>query len=54
MPGQFRVKKLWLAKCTCLNVINFRATIYQIACKIKPLYLTHYDFYLTSNTTRVV
>jgi hypothetical protein len=19
MPGQFRVKKLWLAKCTCLN-----------------------------------
>jgi hypothetical protein len=19
MPGQFRVKKFWLAKCTCLN-----------------------------------
>ena len=23
MPGQFRVKKLWLAKCTCLNNIYF-------------------------------
>jgi hypothetical protein len=27
---------------------------YQIALKIKPLYLTHYAYYLTSNTTRVV
>ena len=27
---------------------------YQIAVKIKPLYLTHYTCYLTSNTTRVV
>ena len=27
---------------------------YQIAVKIKPLYLTHYACYLTSNTTRVV
>ena len=26
---------------------------YQIAVKIKPLYLTHYTYYLTSNTTRV-
>ena len=28
--------------------------MYQIAAKIKPLYLTHYTCYLTSNTTRVV
>ena len=27
---------------------------YQIAVKIKPLYLTYYTCYLTSNTTRVV
>jgi hypothetical protein len=27
---------------------------YHIAVKIKPLYLTHYACYLTSNTTRVV
>jgi hypothetical protein len=27
---------------------------YQIAVKIKLLYLTHYACYLTSNTTRVV
>jgi hypothetical protein len=27
---------------------------YQIAIKIKPLYLTHNTCYLTSNTTRVV
>ena len=27
---------------------------YQIAVKIKPLYLTHYTYYLTYNTTRVV
>ena len=27
---------------------------YQIAVKIKPLYLTHYVCYLTFNTTRVV
>ena len=27
---------------------------YQIAVKIKPLYLTHSSCYLTSNTTRVV
>ena len=27
---------------------------YQNAVKIKPLYLTHYACYLTSNTTRVV
>jgi hypothetical protein len=27
---------------------------YQIVVKIKPLYLTHYTYYLTFNTTRVV
>jgi hypothetical protein len=27
---------------------------YQIALKIKPLYLTHNTCYMTSNTTRVV
>ena len=27
---------------------------YQIAVKIKLLYLTHYAYYLTSNTTRVL
>jgi hypothetical protein len=38
--------------CTCSYYYFSRH--YQIAVKIKPLYLTHYAFYLTSNTTRVV
>jgi hypothetical protein len=28
--------------------------VYQIAVKIKPLYLTHNTYYFTSNTTRIV
>jgi hypothetical protein len=38
-----------------VHIITFRdTTTYQNAVKIKPLYLTHYACYLTSNTTRVV
>ena len=39
-----------------IRIITFRITThdYQIPFEIKPLYLTHYAFYLTSNTTRIV
>ena len=30
MPGQFRVKKLWLAKCTCLNVDTLDADVFYL------------------------
>jgi hypothetical protein len=50
---------------TCIEVLNVKVTMfiqlyyyfsrhYQIAVKIKPLYLTNNTRYLTSNTTRVV
>jgi hypothetical protein len=34
--------------------IRIPCTTYQISVKIKPLYLIHNTYYLTSNTTRVV
>jgi hypothetical protein len=37
----------------CCSYYHF-SRHYQIAVKIKSLYLTHYAYYLTSNTTRVV
>ena len=35
-----------------IRIINFRVSPRLV--KIKPLYLTHCTYYLTSNTTRVV
>jgi hypothetical protein len=37
-----------------MSVLLLFASLYQIAVKIKPLYLTHYAYYLTSNKNRVV
>jgi hypothetical protein len=37
-----------------VRIITFRVTTSRLRVKIKPLYLTHYACYLTSNTTRVV
>jgi hypothetical protein len=52
-----------MMRIVCIEVLNVKAggypyyyfsRHYQIAVKIKPLYLTHYTYYLTFNTTRVV
>jgi hypothetical protein len=37
-----------------VHILKYFSRHYQIAVKIKPLYLTNNTRYLTSNTTRVV
>jgi hypothetical protein len=42
MPGQFRVKKVWLAKCTCLKFSMFVYLNLAIYCVAQIRYYLYY------------
>ena len=44
----------FVRKADPVHILKYFSRHYQIAVKIKPLYLTNNTHYLTSNTTRVV